>query len=393
VPYNLTVSGNNLTTTTWNLEDNITVGESTITLNINTKNSIFFSFYDLETLTLINTTEIDLELISTTYSTNYTINTGYFYVDLLAPETYDLRIRSEGYSESDQSYDLLEGTTGNIIIYLNALENQTLIAGYILDKNTGSRVEGATIKIQRFIASQNAFVQTNQLVSDYDGNFLFYANFNSEYYKFIVEYPTGTTKLITTPSYIYSTTIELKITTGSVIETPYDTYSNLIGTISFNNVSNRFVGTFNNGATTTVDIIMRAYSLDKGVKTLLNSTTTDGTSGTIYTGVDYDNSTNYYGTISYIENGNEYILDDAYYYKLTNPDIDDRTSIGYLILLCIVGVILTTINIFLGLMIIPILLIIFISMGLISSTAISLSVATALLLVSFVIGFIVRKSI
>jgi hypothetical protein len=110
-------------------------------------------------------------------------------------------------------------------------------------------------------------------------------------YKFLIYYPLSTLKKITTPTYIYSTSINFQITTGEEILQDYYTEEGVYSNLSYLNDSYRFRYVYSDTSGVVTQGCLYVY---KGSNdTLYDSSCLESASGTLYvtivnqTGVTY----------------------------------------------------------------------------------------------------------
>lgn len=205
-----------------------------------TTNSISFEFRDENTSALVN--NVTIELISELFSNNYTTSNGTLFVDLLTPNLYAMRYKSkDGYPEKFYYFNLQNRTHTNLTLYL--VRDPTDVTATVYDEASRG-LEDAYIKVLRYDLETNSYIVREIVKTNFEGVTTMKLKLNTEFYKFIIEYPLGTIKEVTSPTYIYETDLIFQINLG--IETA-DNYFNTEGVnykLYFNNDTNNFVFTY-----------------------------------------------------------------------------------------------------------------------------------------------------
>jgi hypothetical protein len=246
--------------------------------------------------------------------------------------------------------------------------------------------------VLKYFPIEGAFNSVAQYVTNTQGEALMDLTYNSDYYKFIIEYPIGTTKLITNPEYIISTTIEFPISDADIpVYTPV-IMDNMITTLSYNNVSNSFVYTFNNEEGTDVTACIKVYQNYLGTKSQISDECTTSASGVVYATITYNNQSEY-TALGYItpSTGTPQLTDQLVLSKIKQIFGDNGAGIFYLILFIIIIAIISSFSPTTAVVLTPIGIVIFVVLGLIETTLISLGTATLLVIVGLIIGFVIYK--
>jgi hypothetical protein len=185
------------------------VSNNTKTVYLATTNSFYIIFKDESTLLNMTGTNVYLDIISDSYSSNYSSNVGWLYLDDLASGEYTFRYGATGYHNRLSSFTLTQDTFNRIDLYLltGGSSNITL---YVLD-STRQPVESAEIHVYRYSVTDNAYIQVNTINTDYEGKAIIDAQKNAEFYRFYIYY-NNDLKLSTQPAYITSS--EMVFTIG-----------------------------------------------------------------------------------------------------------------------------------------------------------------------------------
>jgi len=243
-------------------------------------NTINISFYDEETATLIQPETIYLEAISESQAGNYTTTTGTITENFLLPDTYTLRYTALGYSESfyyltinDRSFNAL-----NLTLLNSTSADQVTLTVY---DTLGNKLEGATVKVLKYDVSSNSYNVVEILNTNFEGVAVANIVLNSEYYKFIIDYE-GTTRLTTTPTYIYGTTLTFYIPITSAGMEDYFSKGKISGTLTFNKNTDLATFTYSDTDNSATQGCLYAYTRSLGTNTLVNSSCSSSSSGSLY---------------------------------------------------------------------------------------------------------------
>jgi hypothetical protein len=176
-------------------------------------------------------------------------------------------------------------------------------------------VEGATVKNLKYDLTTNTYILQEIGVTDIAGKTSLTVTFNDEYYKQIVEYPSGTLRKITIPDYINSTSITIPITLGdnNVIEGLIN-YDSIGAVFVFNNASNNFRFDWTDTNQIASQYCVQIYLMNGLGQTLYNDTCETGASaGVILRGVANGSGLVYYGKVTYYESGVQKYLTSLYH--------------------------------------------------------------------------------
>lgn len=295
-----TFSHESYANTSVNLTTNIT--NQTYTFYPFTINSINFTFYDEIGGKLVTSPTIIFELISETYGDNYTTTTGYKYLDLLIPENYTIRYSAAGFYERFYYFTLVNQTTNNLNLYLINNTNGTNISATLYDE-ANRLVEGGIIKVLRYNISANAYHIVEMAKTNFEGNAILNLDMYDEFYKFIIEYPLGTVKKITNPTYIYATELSFQILLGTDTAQNFHNSMGISYSLGYNNATNNFQFTYSDGNNVVETGCMDIYRVSATGQTLVNSSCTSGAASSILLSVD--NSTGLtYRASGYVELSN-----------------------------------------------------------------------------------------
>jgi len=302
--YNVSIDGYNYATT---YNDSIKLyqqAQTNHTFNLYTSNSINFTFLygSGAAATGIN---ISLELISTIYANNYSTSDGSIYVDLLSPTEYTIRYNSPGYVERFYYFVLTNRTTNHLNLYLLSNDTVTQVLATVYDQ-LSQVVEGAYIKVLKYHIESNSYVLEEIVKTNFEGRAVLNLVMNTEFYKFIIEYPSGTIRTVTNPTYIFSNTINFQVIISEDIAKEFFTSQNVNGEMVFNNNTNNFKFTYSDSQNLVQSACLNVYTLSMvNGKNLFNSSCITGSSGSILLGV-------------IAKNGTTYVSDGLIYFNATN---------------------------------------------------------------------------
>lgn len=284
-------------------------------------NSINVTFYDEETLTIINNETIDIDLISSVFSGNYTTGTGNLTLDILSPTTYTIRYSSTAYTERFHYFTLINNTHTDIDLYMLKSAASTQRTINIVDQNANT-VEGATVKALKYDINTNSYIQVAEDKTDINGQVVMGLT-TDEYHKFVIEY-NGITLKTTNPTYLIQTAYTIQVVIGDAVNTDYLNYRTLDYTFSFTDSTNNFKLNYNDVSGFTNSICVYVYTITAQEQTLFNSSCLSTSSGTILIGVIEENGTTYRGDVYYSEDdGNNTFLTSAYKEFNGKPDLGD----------------------------------------------------------------------
>lgn len=259
------------------------------TFYLYTINSINFTFYTEETETLVTWENVSMEIFSTDgNASNYTTDTGYLYLDLLSPAFYTIRYYSTNFQERFYYLNLSNRTHTSVDLYC---ANKTLtsnVTATVYDE-TNSEVEDVYIKVLRYDIDTNTYILREIAKTNFEGEAILHLDLYSEFYYFILEYPFGTVKLTSSPTYIYDTSINFAINTGEEVGGDYYYSQGITYSLSFNNATNNVGYTYSDSNDIITGSCLKIYRLKASGSTLVNSSCSSSIAATIL--LNLDNST------------------------------------------------------------------------------------------------------
>lgn len=297
-----------------------------VNFNLYTTNSFNISFRDESTLALINTTTINLDLISDVFSGNYSTTTGTLYIDLLTPAEYTFRYSGTGFQPRISSYTLTPSTYNDITLWL--LPGGENVSIFIYDQSSNF-VEGAIIQIYRYSAASNSYFLVNTIATDFTGQAITNLELNSEFYKFFIYY-NGDLKKQTAGAYITGTELTFEINIDEPIAQTYYSIQDVDGYVSFNELTNNFRFYFNDQAGSVSRGCLYLYKVSVATETLYNSSCVSGSSALILLNAANVSGQRYTATGYVTIGGVDYLFDS---YSYTFKEISNYGSFGLLMVL------------------------------------------------------------
>ena len=274
------------------LQANVTISGTytLVTFEPYTLNSINFSFYDADTLNLINQ-NILVEFISDSFTYNYTATDGKLYVDLLSPETYTIRYSSTGYDLGQYEYVLTNRSHGTLDLYMINETGNDEITMIVYNEATLTTISGAYIYLQKYYQEEGVFKTIAVYETDISGKAYFYVEKFNEYYKVLVEYPFGESRLATEKFYINADNINLYI---SLEDDPTEAFfkaQDIDGTITFDNTTREFSATYNDPSSQGSQYCLYVKEFGYYGNLIVNQQCSTSPSGTIPVEVGTENKT------------------------------------------------------------------------------------------------------
>ncbi len=245
-----------------------------------TTNSISFTFKDEVTKNLIDFETIHIELISDLFASNYSTSNGTLYVDLLSPTLYSMRYWGTSYNQKFYYFDLQNRSHTNLTLYLSNSTTSENITVTIYDE-VNNLLEDAYVKVLRYDIVSNSYLQQEIIKTNFEGIAKFRGYIGTEYYKFIVEYPYGSVKKETSPSYLYSNTLSIQIETGEGIAETFYNRNDVTYSLTFNSNTNNFRYTFTDVNNIISQGCLKIYELSGLEYISYSSTCISGATGTI----------------------------------------------------------------------------------------------------------------
>lgn len=291
----------------------VTIVNSTqgINFSLYTTNSFNFVFRDSVSLALINPDIVTLELISDSFSGNYSTTNGTIYVDLLSPEFYTIRFDSVNYSERFYYFSLVDNSFNNITLYLldNGVSSNVTIT--VTDENN-KRLSGAYLKVLRYNIFGNNYLLQEIYKTDIEGKAYVEVEFDTEFYRFYVDYPFSSPVYFGSPDYIESTSFTIPVLLGTLYGDNFFVSLGVSGNITFNNVTGNQRWDYSDSLNTIGGACLYVYSSSLSDYVLINKSCTDTSSGTILIPLSPVNDTSYVSVGVILIDGEEYYWGEDY---------------------------------------------------------------------------------
>lgn len=270
-------------------------------------NTVNITVYD--ELTGLKINNVTLDLISDIFSNNYSTTVGNFFLELLSPTNYIARYQSQGYSERFHYFTLTNRTYNEFSLYLIPNTTSDIVTATVVDE-LNNPTEDVYIKVLKFNTNTNSYELKETSKTNFEGKAYLNLELNTEFYKFMLEYPLGTLKTTTSPSYITSTTINFRIYKGTKVLENFFKSGKISSSITFNNETNYFRFDFTDSSSTISQGCLYVYDLSSISDTLINSTCISSASGSILIGVQ-NISGKTYEAKAYVYYGSEEVYIDA----------------------------------------------------------------------------------
>lgn len=325
--YNITIDAPGYST--FNNSQLVTVDSSqlnfTVTFYLYTTNSIDFIFRDAQTLQILNETNTSLEIISDLQSNNYTTSNGTLYIDLLSPGLFTLRFNSNNYTERFYYLQVVDRSYNQLTLYLLKESEATDITINLVDDNDNT-LSDAYLKVLRYDVTTNTYLLQEIFKTDVEGKAYIEAELGSEFYKFIVDYPFGTTVYSSSPQYIESESFILPVLLNPIYAAFFFNSLGVSGDIVYNDDTGNWRFDYSDSYNGISGACLYIYSVSLSSKTLINSSCADTSSGTILIAMTPVDGVSYSGVGTILYDTREYYFSEGYF-RL--PGIDDEDSKNY----------------------------------------------------------------
>lgn len=244
-------------------------------------NTIHFYFRDEETLALLSGHNVTAELISTAFANNYSTTNGTLFVELLVPSTYSVRYVAPSYGERFYFFTLENQSYNNLTLYLLSNTSGTAVTAFVLDESN-RRLEDAYIKVLKYDLLSNDYLLREIAKTNFEGETRLSLVLNSEFYKFVIEYPLGTVRQITSGSYIYQDEITFQIQTNTPIADNFYKSNDVSYDLDFIDASNTFRYIYSDTNNILQEGCMKVYKLSAHTNSeLINETCSTGSSASM----------------------------------------------------------------------------------------------------------------
>jgi hypothetical protein len=253
-----------------------------------------------------------VEAISTVQSINLTFQESpgiglFTSASLLTPGDYSIRywvcVRGFGMTcNNDPMFlgwyparmyylNLTNGSVYSLNLYLGTCNSSELNMTFTSYNQLRNTVNDVVIKVNRYSTVSQQYELVGMMKSNLDGQSTFRCIYpNSDYYKFVLE-RNGTTKLITYPSQMYSSTMEFIIQEGINLATDFFRSNTIDHRLYYD--SNAFTFTYNDVNNVAQGGCLYVYRTNGVTDTLYNVSCKNGVTGTAIVAVAEMNGTTY----------------------------------------------------------------------------------------------------
>ena len=297
------------------------------TFDVYTSNSFNLTFYEEKNYTLIDDDVITATFISDNNNYTYTTSNGTLFADLLFPEVYTIRYESNTSAYGGRNRHYLFSLTNNThneleLFLINEADSNVTVTVY--DQTTLVRVSGAVIYVQRRF-DDNLYRTVAMATTDINGQGVFELDLNDEFYKILVDFPFGTTKVTTEPFEIESTSLNLYVNTGEEIAEEFFDKNSIDYQLSFNNATQEFQVTYSDASGVASKHCLHLKKYQQYGFNIVNTTCSTASSATLSVG-GLTEAIEYYGVYAATINGQEDSIASAWHSKVT--DTLDSGSFG-----------------------------------------------------------------
>lgn len=297
------------------------------TFYLYTTNSIYMRFFDEVTKELLDSTTINVELISSIMSDNDSTTNGILYVDILSPAIYTIRTSTSGYDTRFYQYTLLNNTNTYIPIYLvnSTATNYKQIEITVIDE-AKKDVGDATIKLLRFDIETNSYVIREIVITNFEGlGYLDVIQFE-EFYKIIIEYD-GEVKYSTEKFQINKDTYTFQIVKGTSVGDDFFRAYQVATAVIFNYATNTFRFEFIDPANQVTAGCLEIYKTNVlNASTFIDYNCANGTTGIVYVPITPINGSSYSGLGFVYFGDTEQHMDSEVVHFSSVPDLTDTNE-------------------------------------------------------------------
>lgn len=295
--------------------------------------NVFFQFLYETNNTLVNTTNVTLQAISSSMSFNQTTDNGTLFVTVLVPEIYDIIYFANGFNYRRYQFTLQNSTNVNLTLYMLPASAATSVTVSVVD-NFGTALRNATVKLYLYNINTNTYVLDQVFTTDDEGIGVVDVQLSNVNYYFTVDY-LGSTRLVTTPNPIYGSTVLLTVPLNVQGFPRYIDNINLAGIIT-NTTPTLFTFTWTDEDNIASSGCLYAYNITTSTLALFNYTCANTTSGTVNVGVNSNLNGTYYLYGVATKQGVEYVLDTYIVSYSHAPPTESTTKIWLFIMLLII---------------------------------------------------------
>jgi hypothetical protein len=354
-------------------------------------NTFNFIFKNAITNVIITPTNISIELISDSYSTNGTTKTGKWNRSLLVPDDYTIRAKANNFYDSFWYYILTNGTYNNQTLYMTSNSTGVSVNAFVYDQ-TGAALEGAYVKVKRYDTATNSYIVKEIGLTNYIGKTVIHPVLGTEFYKFTIEY-NGEVVKETSATYIYNTDpIVFYVTIGGgVMEDFFEaTGGGVTHSLDYNTVTKNARFTYNDAANGIYGGQLDCFATFGVSKTTVGSTTINSPSTTILINLPEVNGTLYncYGYILTTSPSTKTLVDSLTIDDYLTERINSPMMLFLMIILTISFAFLITWDLRLAAIFTPLPMFFFSMLGLVT---INIGLATGFVALGLVVAFLIKR--
>jgi hypothetical protein len=196
-------------------------------------------------------------------------------------------------------------------LYLLKNTSLTEVTATVYDEK-GRLVEDAYIYVMKYDITTNSYITMEVVKTNFEGQAILNLVLASEFYKFIIHYPLNTVVKEKSPTYIYTTAINLQITTGEDFASSFYTSLGITYDLVFNNVTNNFRYTYSDSENSISQACLKVYKIQSLVESAYATSCSASQSGTILVNVTNTTDTWYRADAFVTISGSEYFMDSEY---------------------------------------------------------------------------------
>lgn len=352
------------------------------------------TLYDELTNQVIDFQNITVEVSNPdTESQNLTTITGKANFTLTTPEQYRIRYFdtwNQSYRERNYWITLPDGSFTDLNLYmLNGSYSKVFSSDgeqiQVID-SLNNKLEGAIINVNKYFLSSNSFVTIERHKTNFEGISLAHLT-NDGFYRFTIEFPENTTVFSTESTQIFQEPLNFIV---NLIEDPSGQFFESNGityTLTFNNVSNRFVYVYNDPGLVATNHCLNLYRFSGSFEEFEEQSCSTSQSGTLFVNLNDGNFTylgRAFATLS--STGNQTLIDTiSTQLGFTDPFGQN----GWYILLMLTGIVAFVgfWNLFVALMLLPIPLLFLSTASIIPmAVPVALSVALGIWVIAVIVG-------
>lgn len=269
-----------------------------------TSNTFFFLFYNESSNTALTGQDINLEVISSNFSGNYTVTNATFNLTFLTPDRYTFRywLKNQSTVQRDYYTTLTPNSAQNITLFIVDEGISQFYIPTLSDSNL-NKVSNATVQLLRYYVDTNEYKVVEMATTNTQGEAVLRVVPNVIYYKFY--FISGTHILTTTPTKLTSQTGSYTINLRGSILTSYLNYDSIYKNLSYNDATDTFVLSWSDGTNIVTQGCLVVRESEDGVTNILYDACSTGAIGSIPYTITYDGNKTYEAN-AWLETNTEY---------------------------------------------------------------------------------------